>query len=123
MKIPAWTARGTKVPAYPVAIAGYEQIIDSNTGRTLIAPCGEIGKVMRQKSADAIVVEETSRGLNEARSNYETGGLSLMKHRTSKDEPTRSPFHGDEPDRGSQTWTWEPGREREFMWPRAIRQT
>jgi hypothetical protein len=74
VKIPAWTARGTKVPAYPVAIAGYEQIIDSNTGRTLIAPCGEIGKVMRQKSADAIVVaQKRDEGLNteQGRSLYE----------------------------------------------------
>ena len=34
-----------------------------------------IGKPV-QKSAEAIVVGATSRGLNEARSNYETGSLT-----------------------------------------------
>ena len=35
-----------------------------------------------QKSADAIVVEETSRGLKDARLNCETGSLTSMKGRT-----------------------------------------
>jgi hypothetical protein len=42
-----------------------------------------------QKSAEAIVVEETSRGLEAARLNCETGGLTSMKGRTD-----RCPNHG-----------------------------
>jgi len=64
-KIPDRTTRRTKVPAYPVAIAGYERIIDSNTSRILIAPCRATCQVMRQKSADAIVVtQKRDEGLN-----------------------------------------------------------
>ena len=37
-----------------------------------------------QKSADAIVVEETSRGLEDARLNYETGVTHPTKGRTEK---------------------------------------
>jgi hypothetical protein len=48
----------TKVQAYPVAIAGYERIIDSNTSRILIARHGVIHGVMGQKSEEAIVVTQ-----------------------------------------------------------------
>ena len=38
---------------------------------------GEISSLKRgEKSADAIIVEETSRGLEDARLNYETGSLT-----------------------------------------------
>ncbi len=38
---------------------------------------GEISRAKaREKSAEAIVIEETSRGLEDARLNYETGSLT-----------------------------------------------
>ena len=41
---------------------------------------GEISRVsIREKSAEAIVVEEMSRGLEDARLNIETGGLTTLR--------------------------------------------
>jgi hypothetical protein len=60
VRAPGADHRGTKVQAYPVAIAGYERTIDSNTSRVLIAPYRATCRVMRQKSADAIVVHSSN---------------------------------------------------------------
>jgi hypothetical protein len=49
-KIPDRTTRATKVPAYPVAIAGYERIIGSKTSRILIAHHTATYDVIVQKS-------------------------------------------------------------------------
>jgi len=68
------TTGETKVPAYSVAVAGYERTIDSNTSRILIAPFRATCRVMGQKSADAIVVtQKRDEGLNteQGRSLYE----------------------------------------------------
>jgi hypothetical protein len=78
--------------------------------------------VRGEKSAEVIVPEnEPGAGRRPFKLRHRKSRFREGPNRT--DEPTRSPFHGDEPDRGSQKWTWEPGREREFMWLRATRQT
>ena len=60
-----WTTGETKVPACPVAIAGCERIIDSNTSRIPIEPCRATCGVMRQKPAEAIaVLQMRDQGLN-----------------------------------------------------------
>jgi hypothetical protein len=44
-----------------------------------VAPEAERREREMQKSAEAIVIEETSRGLQDARLNYETGGLTRRR--------------------------------------------
>jgi hypothetical protein len=73
-KLPDRTTGKIRVQAHSVAIAGCERIIDRNTGRILIAPFRVTCRVMRQKSAEAIVVtQKRDEGLNteQGRSLYE----------------------------------------------------
>ena len=87
----------------------------SSTGGVLrhAAPTSAMAAVRGEKSAEAIVIEETSRSASAQQS---CRSDSPDEGPNQSDEPTQSPAHGDEPDRGSLQRVWEPGREREFVW-------
>lgn len=71
--------------------------------------------VIGEESAEVIVIEEMSRGLEDTRLNYETGGLTRQRTEPIMGLQSAEPFHHNEPDWGSETWRRSRERKRESV--------